>query len=382
MKDGRFVHAKSVLGAPGRRSAPFAPNPSLPIVLALAGGVLLFNLIAFAFGEAPVSALRLAFEGTWGTPYGLGKVLFKATPLLFTGLAFEVALRAGLFNIGGEGQLALASLVGALVASKVPSSMPTVVALPLVLVVAASTGALVALIPAVLRARRGVHEIITAIMVNRIVDTLVPWALSTVIGSSSLRTPDIAHGASLPRLDHVFPALSGSAVSFAFPLAVLVVFVAMELLRRTRLGREIRWVGLKAEACRAEGIDVERRMLFAMLVSGALAALAITSTALGYKGYYELGLGAGAGWSGIAVAMLGRGKAWGIVLAAVFLGTLEQAGLAVNARVPKEAMDVLEASLIVLVAIASRTGRPRTVVLPEPDPSSTKQLSSSEEARS
>lgn len=346
--------------APSLRSA-------LPVLLAIAGGVLLFDLIAFGFGEAPRHALRLAFEGTWGTAYGLGQVLFKATPLLFTGLAFEVALRVGLFNIGAEGQVALASLVGALVASRLPAGTPAIIALPFVLAIAAATGAAVAFVPAILRARRGVHEIITAIMMNRIVDAIVPWVLSTVIGSASLRTGDIAPGASLPRLDRVIRAFSGSAVSFAFPLAVVVVIVVMELLRRTRLGREIRWVGLSPEACRAEGIDVERRMLLAMLLSGAIAALAVSSTALGYKGYFELGLGAGAGFSGIAVAMLGRGSALGIVLAAIFLGTLEQAGLAVNARVPKEAMDVLEAALIVLVAVASRVAsrEPRPAAAPD-----------------
>ncbi|MRG95013.1 ABC transporter permease subunit [Polyangium spumosum] len=357
----------------------------LPIVLSIAGGVLLFNLIAFAFGQAPAAALRLAFEGTWGTPYGLGQVLFKATPLLFTGLAFEIALRAGLFNIGAEGQLALASLVGALVASRLPASLPMPIALPIALASAAAVGALVAFVPAILRARRGVHEIITAIMVNRIVDAVLPWTFSTVLGSASLRTADIAPGAALPRLDRVAPSLAGSAASFAFPLAVVTVFVGMALLERTRPGREIRWVGLRPEACRAEGIDVERRLLLAMLLSGAIAALAVSSTALGYKGYYELGLGAGAGWSGIAVAMLGRGKAIGIVLAAIFLGTLEQAGLVVNARVPKEAMDVLEATLIVLVAVASRVASRRVpVAKDEPESPNDKPVSTpaSEEARS
>jgi len=358
---------------------------ALPVVLAIAGGILLFDLIAFGFGQAPASALAVAFEGTWGTAYGLGQVLFKATPLLFTGLAFEVALRAGLFNIGAEGQLALASLVGALLASKLPAWMPMPIALPIVLAVSAAVGAAVAFVPAILRARRGVHEIITAIMMNRIVDAILPWSLATLVGSTSLRTPDIAKGAALPRLDRVVPALSGSAVSFAFPLAVVVVFVAMTLLDRTRPGREIRWVGLRPEACRAEGVDVERRMLLAMLLSGALAALAVSSTALGYKGYYELGLGAGAGWSGIAVAMLGRGKALGIVLAAIFLGTLEQAGLAVNARVPKEAMDVLEAALIVLVAVSSRVAAKEERAskgAPDPEPPADKPAATEAEARS
>src|SRR5262249_61453452 len=101
-------------------------------------------------------------------------------------------------------------------------------------------------------------------------------------------------------------------------------------------------------------IDASRRMVQAMLLSGALAGIAVTSTVLGYKGYYELGLGAGAGFTGIAVAMLGRGHPLGIVLAAILFGTLEQGGLAINAPVPKEAMDVLEAAVILLVAIANR----------------------------
>jgi simple sugar transport system permease protein len=338
---------------------PLATDPRrlralLPVALALVGMVLLLNLISFAFGQAPLATLHRAFEGTWGTAYGVGQVLFKATPLVFTGLCFELALRAGLFNIGAEGQLALASLVGAWVAAKLPGGLPAIVALPLVLAVAAIVGAGVAAIPAAMRARLGVHEIITAIMMNRIVDAVLPWALASAIGSSSLRTADIAHGAALPRLDRVFPSLTGSAVSFAFPLAVVAAFVVMALLERTRAGREMRWIGLNAEACRAEGVNVKSRMVLAMLLSGAIAGLGMSGTALGYKGYYELGLGAGAGFSGIAVAMLGRGNPAGIVAAAVLLGTLEQAGLAVNATVPKEAMSVLEAAMIVIVAAASR----------------------------
>src|SRR6185436_2844942 len=130
-----------------------------------------------------------------------------------------------------------------------------------------------------------------------------------------------------------------------------------------------RWVGSNAEACRAEGIDVGRRLVQAMLLSGALAGGAMTATVLGYKGYYELGLGAGAGFTGIAVALLGRGHPLGIVLAAVLFGTLQQAGLAINAHVPKEAMDVLTACVIVIVAIANRANRrERRASGPEPAP--------------
>jgi simple sugar transport system permease protein len=342
-------------------------RPLLPVALALAGIVLLLDLISLAFGVAPLHTLGAALAGSWGTAYGVGQVLFKATPLIFTGLAFEVAFRAGLFNIGAEGQLMLAGLAAGWVGARLPPGTPWIVALPVCFAVAIVTGALVALAPALMRARLGVHEIISTIMLNSIVDGLVPFSLVTLLGATSLRTADLAPGASMPKLDRAIPALTGSAASVAFPLAVAAAFAVDAFLRRTRAGREMRWTGMSPEACRAEGIDVPRRLVQAMLLSGALAGLSMSATVLGYKGYYELGLGSGAGFTGIAVALLGRGSPLGIVLAAVLFGTLAQAGLAINAHVPKEAMDVLTAVAIVLVAVANRlgaAGTPRAAAAP------------------
>jgi simple sugar transport system permease protein len=329
-------------------------RPLLPAALAVAGIVLLLNLISFAFGVAPLWTLRTAAVNTWGTWYGIGQVLFKATPLVFTGLAFEVGYRAGLFNIGAEGQLALGSLAAGWVGAVLPPGTAWFVAVPACLGAAMVTAALVALTPALMRAHLGVHEIISTIMWNRIADGLLPFALVALLGATSLRTADLALGASLPKLGRFFPTFVGSAASVAFPVAVATAFAMHEILRRTRAGREMRWTGQNPEACRAEGINVSRRLVQAMLLSGALAGAAMTATVLGYKGYYELGLGSGAGFTGIAVALLGRGRPLGMVLAAVFFGTLQQAGLAINERVPKEAMDVLTACAIVLVAVANR----------------------------
>ncbi|APR81079.1 ABC transporter, permease protein [Minicystis rosea] len=351
--------ATEVCSSPMLEPSPTATwtRPILPVALALAGIVLLLDLISIAFGVAPLATLSAAAVGTWGTAYGIGQVLFKATPLIFTGLAFEVAFRAGLFNIGAEGQLALAGLAAGWVGARLPPGTPWIVALPACLAVAVLVGAAVALVPAIMRARLGVHEIISTIMLNRIVDGVVPFALVAWIGASSLRTADVIAGAAVPKLSVAIPALAGSAASFAFPLAVLTAFAVDRFLRRTRGGREMRWTGQNAETCRAEGIDVPRRLVQAMLLSGALAGLSMSATVLGYKGYYELGLGSGAGFTGIAVALLGRGHPLGIVLSAVLFGTLQQAGLAINAHVPKEAMDVLTAAAIVLVAIANRQSR-------------------------
>jgi ABC-type uncharacterized transport system permease subunit len=331
---------------------------ALPVLIALLGAVVVLNLISFLFGRAPVDTLALAFHGTWGTPYGVGQVLFKATPLIFTGLAFELAFRAGLFNIGAEGQLAMGSLVGAWVATLLPATLPAVVLVPLALAAAMVAGALVAAIPAVMRAKLGVHEIITAIMTNRIVDVLLPFVLVTILGSATLRTADVPAGAAMPRFDGLLPVLKGSAMSFAFLLAVVVAVGLGLWMKRSRVGRQMKWIGSGAEACEAEGVPVARRLMQAMILSGAVAGAGMSATVLGYKGYYELGLGAGAGWTGIAVALLGRGSAVGIVLAAILFGTLQQAGLAINATVPKEAMTVLEAVVIVAVAVSSRLAQP------------------------
>jgi len=331
----------------------------LRLLLALAGALLVFNLLAALFGQAPLAMLRDAFVGTWGTAYGIGQVLFKATPLMLTGLAFHVALRSGLFNIGSEGQLALASLAGAFVGTQLPAGLPWPLALPIVLATAIAVGAGYAAIAGVMRARLGVHEIISGIMLNRCADVFLPWVLVAGLGATGVRTADIVGGTRLPALDQWVGAFAGSAASLAFPLAVLITIATYVYLERSQRGREMAWVGKGADACEAQGIPVARRRVEAMLLSGALAGLAITGTVLGYKGYYELGLGAGAGFSGIAVAMVGRSGPLALITAALVFGTLAQAGLAINASLPKEAMGVLEAVVILLVAAAAHTRRRR-----------------------
>lgn len=331
-------------------------------VTGLSVGWLAFCLMVWAFGASPRAIAVLLFDGTWGTTYGAGQVLFKATPLLFTALAVDVGLRAGLFNIGAEGQLAVASVATAAVGASLPSGTSASIALPLCALTAALTGAAWALIPALLKARFEAHEVITTIMMNRIADGAVGVALTTfgLALTGSVRTHDVAPGARVPRLDAVIASFRGSAVSLALPVGLVLAFVLRWAYRRTRLGRELVLIGQGPAAMIAEGVPVPRRYAQALLLSGGLAGLASLGTVLGYKGYFEEGLGAGAGFGGIAVALLGRGSAVGIVLAALLFGTLSQGGLAVNAFVPKELMDLLAGIIVTAVAVAdARAERPR-----------------------
>jgi simple sugar transport system permease protein len=321
---------------------------------ALSAGWLVLALLVWAYGESPAEVVRDLVRGTWAVPYGVGQVLYKATLLLLTGAAVDLALSAGLFNIGAEGQLAVAGLMTATLGAHLPAGLSRWVALPAVLAVGPLAGAAWALLPSLLRARFGAHEVISTIMMNRIADGMIGlllvrgWAVT-----GTARTPDISHAARLPRLDAIgFESLHGSAVSLALPLALGAVLLADRWRARTRVGRETSLVGLGPQACAAEGIPVGRRLGVALLLSGAIAGLGSAATVLGYEGYYESGLGSGAGFGGIAVALLGRGTPIGLILAALLLGTLEQGGLVVNARVPMEVTTVLQGVIIAAVALA------------------------------
>lgn len=326
------------------------------------GAYVAFCVLVWLHGESPRSMLVLLFEGTWGTAYGAGQVLFKATPLLATGLAVHVALRAGLFNIGAEGQLAIASLAVGAVGAHLPVGLPGVVGVPLLLLVAMLAGAIWALPPAILRVRFNAHEVIGTIMMNRIADATIGLGLSLGLAqAASVRTADLAPGARIPRLDRLIPAFRGSAASFALLVVLALCAVVIVLLPKTRAGREQELVAQNPDACRAEKIPVGRRLAEALVFSGALAGLASAGTVLGYKGYYENGLGAGAGFGGLAVALLARGRLAGLVFAALLFATLQQGGLALNAHVPMEVMTVIQGVAIVFVALADTRVRQMVV---------------------
>ena len=325
----------------------------MPAVAGLAAGWFAFCLLVWLYGVPPREMAVLLVQGTWGTSYGIGQVLFKATPLLFTGVAVDHALRAGLFNIGAEGQLAVASLAAGVVGSRLPSGTPFFIALPVTLAAAMAAGAAWAAVPAILKGRFGAHEVISTIMMNRLADGTVSLLVAGGLGlAGTVRTADVVPGARMPRLEAVFAAFRGSAASFAVVLAAAMTALVMVAHRRTRFGREIGLIGLNARAMEAEKVPVKRRLEQALIVSGAIAGAASLGTVLGYKGYFEEGLGAGAGFGGVAVAMLGRGSFGGLVLAALLFGTLQQGGLALNAHVPKELMEVLQGVVICAVALA------------------------------
>jgi simple sugar transport system permease protein len=308
------------------------------------------DVLILTFGQNPGTVYRLLIEGTWGNAYGLGQVLYKATTLTFTGLAIALGLRAGLFNIGAEGQLAAGGFVAALVGVVLPSGLPALVTLPVFIVAAAAGGAAVGAIPGGLKAKFGAHEVITTIMLNYIVLALLNYFVAVHLKvEGTLHTSEI-HAGALPRLSDFISAFHGSAANVVLFLALVAVIAVWWFLFRTRRGFELRATGLQPEAAEYGGVKVRGVWWRAMAVSGAIAGIGGLNFVLGYKHYYEEGFASGAGFVGIAVAIVGRNHPIGVALAALVFATMSQGGLAVNAVVPKQIVDVLQAVVIIAVA--------------------------------
>lgn len=332
-----------------------------PPIVAILVAFVCGDILILSFGQSPMVVWRLLLEGTWGNAYGFGQVLYKATTLSFTGLAVAFGYRAGLFNIGAEGQLAAGGFAAAVLGLALPVGFPALIAVLLCCIAAAGAGGVVGAVPGYLRTRFGAHEVITTIMLNFIVLAFLNWIIATHLRvPETLHTPEI-HAGALPRADVFFASFHGSAANTTILIVIAAALAMWYYLFRARGGYELRAVGLQPDAAEYGGVSVGRVMFRALTVSGAIAGLGGVNYVLGYKHYYEDGFAGGTGFLGIAVALVGRNNPLGVLLAALFFATLSQGGLAVNAFVPKQMVDVLQG--VVIIAIAASVPEVRRLLL-------------------
>lgn len=325
-----------------------------PVIAGALLALVVGDLLILGVGQSPADVYRLLIEGTWGNPYGLAQVLYKATTLTFTGLAVALALRAGLFNIGAEAQLALGGFFAGALGLALPAGLPAPLAVIFCIMAAAAGGAVGGAIPGALNAWFGANEVITTILFNFVVLFFLNWVVTSHLHvPETVHTPVITNG-TVPRLSAIVPAFRGSAANAIIVLAVIASVVTGWLVFRTRFGYELRAVGLSPDAAEAAGIIPARVRVATFTLAGALAGMGGTNFVLGYKHYYEDGFTGGAGLIGIAVALAGRAHPIGIMLAALAFATLSQGGLAIHALVPKQMADILEGVVIIAIAIASR----------------------------
>jgi simple sugar transport system permease protein len=331
---------------------------------ATAAVLLVFDLAVWLAGASPLRVLGGVVEGTVGSGYAIGQTLAKATPILWTGAAVALALRARLFNIGAEGQCLLGVLGAAIVGAWLPASTPWPLAVPVTLAAAAFAGALPGAFAGWLKARFGTHEVISTLMLNGLVAVFTTWLYAGPLRvGAQVHTRPVVTGARLPLAGEHLASLRGSGLSASIVLAIAAALAVGWYLQNTRGGVALRAVGSSPGAAEALGVDTGATTVRAMALSGALAGLAGTHYVLGVKGYAEQGLGAGVGFTGIAVALLGGMRPGGVIVAAVLFGALAQGALAVNAIVPADVLTVVQAATILAVAavgvgsLGAREGR-------------------------
>ncbi|GAA6200967.1 ABC transporter permease [Aquicoccus sp. SU-CL01552] len=326
----------------------------IPLIsLILAAG--LSALVILAIGEDPVAAVKLMVAGALGSTYGWGYTLYYATNFMFTGLAVAVAFHARMFNIGGEGQAMLGGLGVALMCLYIPWphwSLALIGATGL----AALFGAAWAAIPAWLQAKRGSHIVITTIMFNFIASAVLNYVLVNLMrpkGSMDPATARFPEAVHLPTL-HELLAPIGISFSKAAPanvsllVAIAACVLVWLLIWRTRLGYEIRAYGHSETGALYAGISPVRITMIAMLISGGLAGMMAINNVMGEAERLVLNATEGAGFIGIAVALMGRSHPFGVFLAAILFGFLYQGGaeLALWTTIPRELIVVIQALVI------------------------------------
>ncbi|WBU64540.1 ABC transporter permease [Paracoccus aerodenitrificans] len=333
------------------RWADLILTPLISLLLAFA----ISALVILAIGENPWEALKTMVTGALGSSYGWGFTLYYTTNFIFTGLAVAVAYHASMFNIGGEGQAGLGGLGGAMVCLFIPWPHWSLALLG-AMAGAALFGAAWAFIPAILQAKRGSHIVITTIMFNFIAAALLNWALVNKlrpVGSMDPASANFPKATHLPKITDIFAAFgvewgTHTPVNVTFLIALLACVAVWLLIWRTKLGYEIRALGRSETAARYAGISPVRIIVITMLISGALAGLMAINNVMGEAERLILNNVEGAGFIGIAVALMGRNHPVGVVLAALLFGFLYQGGgeLALWTSIPRELIIVIQALVI------------------------------------
>ncbi len=324
---------------------PWADRLLLPLLNLLLALGLTAALMA-AIGRDPVAALRALAIGSLGSADAFGYTLYYTTDLIFAGLAVAVAFQGGLFNIGVEGQASLAG-IGVALAMLGLEHLPAWLSIPAAILAGAAFGAAWGALPGWLQARRGSHIVITTIMLNIVAASLMVYLLVNVLIAPGSMAPETRRfSAALPRLAAIAP------VNLALPFAILAALLVWLLLWRTPWGYALRVLGESPEVARYAGIAPVPMVVGVMALSGALASGIAVNELLGAQHRLLLGFTGGAGFTGIAVALMGRNHPAGILLSGLLFGALTQGGAELAFDVPDVPSEivVLIQGLVILLA--------------------------------
>jgi general nucleoside transport system permease protein len=348
--------------------ADVALIPLLNLLVAL----LISGIVVLIIGESPLEAMWIMLKGAVGSIKGWSFLLYYATNFIFTGLAVAVAFHAGLFNIGGEGQAYIAGLGAAIVGLSL-EFLPWPIVIPLAIIASSLMGALWGFIPGYLQAKRGSHIVITTIMFNFIAVSLMAYLINywfRPIGKMAVESREVtgAYIMSFRELAKLFfdYRLPSTPLNPTVFLALFVAWAIWYFLWRTKLGYEIRAVGLNSDAAVYAGIKPSKIIMITMAISGGLAGLVAVNEVLGAQHRLLLEYVQGAGFVGIAVALMGRNHPVGIVLSALLFGLLYQGGTELSFAKPEINRDmivVIQGLVILFMGALEQTFRPYLAML-------------------
>lgn len=330
-------------------------NTYLVPLLAVFTALIIGALIILWVGGDPILAYKGLFQGAFGNLRALSETTVWASPYIFAGLAVAIGFKGGLFNIGGEGQLAFGAVAAAWAGYALPgifnTDIPAPLHLTLTIGLGVMAGAIWGAIPGLLKAKTGAHEVINTIMMNYIALNLTSFLLNGPMKDTSplnvvARTPKIAESA------QIMPIFEGFRFHWGFILALAMAFFIWWLLWKTKLGFEIRTTGLNPDAAKYAGIDVAKTIVITMGLSGALAGLAgvIEVTALNHR--HELGFSSGYGFDAIAIALLGKNHPVGVVLAALLFGAMRNGATRMQflTQIPVDIISIIQSLILLFVS--------------------------------
>ncbi len=343
--------------------------PLIAVIAAFIVGGILILLI----GDNPFTAYALLFSSALSWPVGIGYTLFYATPLIFTGLAVALAFRCGLLNIGAEGQLYVGAFAAAWIGIELGgviirspggdivnspvANLPGAILIPLCFTAAIVAGAIWGGIPGILKARFGSHEVINTIMLNFIAVALCSYFTQyhyKTPGDPIMQTAEISQSAHIARLGKFIPGMPDFIpLNLSFLLALLCCVLVYLFLWHTKWGYELRATGNNPTAAEYGGISVRKQIIIAMTISGGLAGMVGINEVLGYRYRYYDGFSDNYGFTGIAVALLGRNHPIGVIISALLFAILQRGGIPIDAfteHVTKDIVQVLQGVIILFVA--------------------------------
>ena len=308
----------------------------LPI-LNLLSALLVAALVIHLLGEDPLESMHILINSAIVNPEGLSYTLFYASTFIFTGLSVSIAMQAGLFNIGSEGQMYMGGLGLTVAMLTFDASLPWWLLIPAGIIGAALFGALWGFLPGYLQAKRGSHIVVTTIMFNFIAASLMNFFIVKYLippGEQNTASRVFSAAAEMPRLNTWFPVLGDTPLNVSFLLAIVALAIYGLVVTRSAWGYKLRATGMNKHAAHYAGVRISKMIIVVMLISGALAGLGSVNSIMGSTHYLSLNFVGGAGFVGIAIALMGRQHPVGIFLSAVLFGALIQGGFDLSLEKP------------------------------------------------